>query len=62
MIRGTNTLRLNESTMIEAMQEWLDARTLQRYVGDTVVAGVKYEGNQYDGGFVVTLREKEGST
>lgn len=62
MIKGSNTLHLNEATMIEAMQEWLDARTIPTHRGDAVVAAVKYEGGSYDGRFVITLKEKETPT
>lgn len=49
-MRGTNTIFLNESTLIEAMQEYLNARYAQK---PPTVISVGYNGSS----FVVTTSD-----
>ena len=55
-MKGSNDLRWNEATIIEAVQEYLD----KRYTPNVTVTSVKSESKNYgDGGFLVTVVEKE---
>ncbi len=49
---GMNELRLNEATMIQAVQEWLDRKMPH---GAPKVRNVKTDKSGYDEVFIVTL-------
>ncbi len=57
-MKGTNTLTLNEATMIEIIQYWLTNKALNPNEPSPKVSGVK--GNSsYEGGFTVTLMTED---
>lgn len=51
-MKGNNELKLNEATMIEVVQEWLDR---QLPAGAPTITSVKGGGNQYDLTFTVMM-------
>ena len=55
-MRGNNTLELNEATLIEAMQEYLDKRMGQFA---PLVKGVSVTGQGYEKTFNVSVSDKE---
>jgi hypothetical protein len=52
-MKGNNKLILNTATLIEAVQEWLDDRTVQDQLA--VVTGITYRSSDYM--FEVSLSE-----
>lgn len=60
-MKGTNTMELNESAMIEAVQEWLDKRWNDTRADCPNVTSVKVERNPLGGDtFKVKLTEETG--
>ncbi len=54
-MKGNNELRLNDATMIEALQEYFD----KRFTGAPFsVASVKHEQSGYESTFVVRVEER----
>ena len=47
-MRGNNILSLNEATMIEVVQYWLDNKALNPQERSPVVKGVKKQANTFD--------------
>ena len=54
-MKGNNTLELNEATMIDAIQYWLDAQFVQGKA--PVVKSVKGGTGTYDNTFKVAVEE-----
>ncbi len=54
-MKGSNELKLNEATLIEAMQEYLD----KRYTSKVAVQSVKQTGSGYSAEFTVAVMEIE---
>lgn len=52
---GNNELRLNEATMMQALQYWLESKMPN---GAPTVTGID-KPNQYDAVFIVRLESKE---
>jgi hypothetical protein len=52
-MKGNNRLILNSATLMEAVQEWLDARTVQDQLAR--VTGITYRSSDYT--FEVSLSE-----
>ena len=55
-MKGQNTLKLNQATMIEALQYWLDSQLVK--AGSQVVKEVREEDN-ISSTFKVLIEEKE---
>lgn len=55
-MKGNNELQLNQSTMIQAVQTWLDTNVLRDGHGQKVVA--VEQSNSIDGFFVVKLTDQ----
>jgi hypothetical protein len=55
-MKGSNSLHLNEATMIEAVQEYLDKRMSTHA---PVVDGVKHCGSTYNAEFLVSVSERK---
>jgi len=54
-MKGNNELRLNDATVIEALQEYFD----KRFTGAPVrVTSVKRESSGYDSTFIVLVEER----
>jgi hypothetical protein len=59
-VKGSNSLQLNEATIIEAVQEYLD----KRYAPNVKVCSVKQTvgaGYPQNDGFIVAVAEQEAS-
>lgn len=59
MFRGNTTVEMNQTTMVEAVQEWLDRRTSASHPR-AVVKSVTGKGSGYEAGKTFTLELEEG--
>ena len=60
MLKGRNEFTLNEATIIQAVQEYLDRRRAPEFPPDTVESVKPYRGHiGYDERFVVTVQSAE---
>lgn len=55
VMKGSNDLRINAATMVEAIQMWADATFKER----VVVTSVKKDTNNQTEGFIVSFREPQ---
>lgn len=60
-MKGSNTLKLNQSEMIEAMTLYLKTKMFtEAYMANAEVKSVEQSGGNYDKGWTVELGEVEG--
>lgn len=59
MLKGTNTIILNEASIIEAVQEYLAKRIVDTYAEQIIVTGVTHSGSGLDATFKVQLEERK---
>ena len=62
MMRGNNELHVNEATMIEALQEWLDNRVLVSRRGTSKVTSVHEDPRNSYGGRIFIIKTEEAKT
>lgn len=62
-MKGSNTLKLNQSEMIEAMTLYLKTRMFtETYMANAEVKSVEQSGGNYDKGWTVELGEVESKS
>lgn len=57
-MKGTNELKLNQATMMEAVEYWLTNKVIRGDISTPQVTQVAAE-SSHSTGFIVTLQERE---